>query len=199
MPDSRMVRSTVGCPFDDLVMRGFAVAYAFGVQERRRCMSRGRGRRPRPLCHGVSTARGSGTSIRRHTACSWAPSDPWCGTLNTDACPDGRSRLARTRFQPCLARSEPSSTEKFPASTQSATAASLGVNVGTLRLDCPAPGIRDPVPRSSERIGPGPSRCVQGKPKRSAAGPHPGTSLRSPKCHRRRAERRSLRSRARRA
>ena len=145
MPDSRMVRSTVGCPFDDLVMPGFAVAYAFGVQEQRRRTSRGRGRRPRPLCHGVSTANGSGTSIRRHTACSWAPSDPWCGTLNTDACPDGRSRLARTRFQPCLARSEPSSTEKFPASTQSATAASLGVNVGTLRLDCPAPGIRDPV------------------------------------------------------
>lgn len=107
MPDSRMVRSTVGCPFDDLVMRGFAVAYAFGVQERRRRTSRGRGRRPRPLCHGVSTARGSGVSIRRHTSCSWASSDPWCGTLNTDACPDGRSRLARIRFQPCRATSGP--------------------------------------------------------------------------------------------
>lgn len=108
-----MVRLTVERAGDDLGRRDFAVAYAFGVQERRRRTSGWRGRWPRPLRHGASTANGSGTSIRFHTSGSWASSDPWCGTLKTDACPAGRSPLARIRRQPGRERSEPSSTEKF--------------------------------------------------------------------------------------
>ena len=91
IPDSPIVRSTARPLRVGRTTPVFAVAYASEDLPRIRRTSRLVGRARLPRRHGVRMAIGSTSSISSQTADSSAFSEPWWGTLNADAVPDGRA------------------------------------------------------------------------------------------------------------
>ena len=84
---------------------GSAEANAVIVLERIRATSSGVGSALSPLRQGARTASGSGSSIWRHTSGASAVTEPWCGTLNTEARPSGLVRSPTIAVQPLISRS----------------------------------------------------------------------------------------------
>ena len=130
---SRTVRSTVAG-----LRRGFGPRARRAQKtrqvrppRRRKSAVVGRGNRPRE--NGVTQATGSSVSICCQTSSLSAPTEPWCGTLNTSLRVSGRNGDFTMAFQPVaglivFSKSPPSSTALVPASAKTTTDRAFGVS-----------------------------------------------------------------------